>query len=479
METMSCPHNDIEEKVLFHIKPRKEDYEEAERIASIAIDLVEKCLARNNIEAEEVRIEGSYAKDTWLRGSLDIDVFIIFPREKCRKEYLHTSTHVLYKCLEENGLQPSLDYAEHPYVAFNVEGTRVEAVPACRTRPGEEPLTATDRTPLHTSYVKNRLSAEQRDEVRLLKQFFKTIGVYGAEIRVQGFSGYLTELLIVKYKCFEYTVRAIAAEWKPPVLLTLDNSLGGRTSSLRKVDWKHTPIIVPDPVDPDRNAAKAVSLKSFSKTVLASKIYVKRPSIVFFTKPMPPSLEELVSKAGDRLDRIVIVVLLFGRKRSEDVLYGIGYRVASNIATLLSHTGFTVVDYSVYVHGSDTVLVAVETLEQKLPRIRLRRGPYPWMGDYALDFISKHIQTPVGPWIGRDGRLYALQLSREYNPVDVVVEMKHQWMTKPASEARLYIALLRQLKDTVFFRELGRSDGFREWFSELIEKKPHWLREQY
>jgi len=35
-----------------------------------------------------------------------------------------------------------------------------------------------------------------------LKQFMKGIGVYGSELRRRGFSGYLTELLVINYGSF-------------------------------------------------------------------------------------------------------------------------------------------------------------------------------------------------------------------------------------------------------------------------------------
>jgi tRNA adenylyltransferase (EC 2.7.7.25) len=50
--------------------------------------------------------------------------------------------------------------------------------------------------------VISNLHREQKDEVRLLKKFMKGIGVYGAEIKVKGFSGYVAELLVYFYDSF-------------------------------------------------------------------------------------------------------------------------------------------------------------------------------------------------------------------------------------------------------------------------------------
>ena len=46
--------------------------------------------------------------------------------------------------------------------------------------------------------------------MRLLKKFLKSVGVYGAEIATSGFSGYVTEILILKYGSFESVLQEIS-----------------------------------------------------------------------------------------------------------------------------------------------------------------------------------------------------------------------------------------------------------------------------
>ena len=100
-------------------------------------------------------------------------------------------------------------FAEHPYLEIFIDGYRVDIVPCYDAKPGEW-QSATDRTPYHTDYIKAHLAKELRGEVRLLKKFMQGIDVYGAEIKVGGFSGYLCELLIMKYGSFTETMRAFA-----------------------------------------------------------------------------------------------------------------------------------------------------------------------------------------------------------------------------------------------------------------------------
>ena len=168
------------------VKPGPED---AIRIQS-AVDLVISRL--KDLDAE---VHGSFRKGTWLKGDTDVDLFVFYPRS-VGKEYL--AREALREILDRlQGLRTRLAYAEHPYVIVEVDGVEVDVVPALRVESGDQAITAVDRTPFHTRYVTSRLSDEGKDQVRLLKRFLKGIGVYGAEIRVMGFSGYVAELLTI------------------------------------------------------------------------------------------------------------------------------------------------------------------------------------------------------------------------------------------------------------------------------------------
>jgi len=48
-----------------------------------------------------------------------------------------------------------------------------------------------------------KLSNSLKEEVRILKKFFFHIDVYGAEIAKEGFSGYVSEVLISYFGSFE------------------------------------------------------------------------------------------------------------------------------------------------------------------------------------------------------------------------------------------------------------------------------------
>ncbi len=154
-----------------------------------------------------VRVEGSVAKNTWLSGEPDIDVFMRVPPSVPRESLGDVCLRVAREATK--GSVQIERFAEHPYLEAIVDGVRVNVVP-CYTAKRGEWLSATDRTPYHTDYMKKHLTAKMRSEVRLLKKFMKGTGVYGAEIKVGGFSGYLCELLILHYRTFVKTLEAFA-----------------------------------------------------------------------------------------------------------------------------------------------------------------------------------------------------------------------------------------------------------------------------
>ena len=147
---------------------------------------------------------GSAARGTWLSGTHDIDVFISFPEETPRKD-LETLGMAIAREVAKLAEHAEDRHAEHPYLNIIYKGFDVDLVPCFRVASASRIKSAVDRTPFHNDFIKPRIKGCE-DEVLLLKQFMRGGGVYGSELRTQGFSGYLTELLVIHYGSFENTV---------------------------------------------------------------------------------------------------------------------------------------------------------------------------------------------------------------------------------------------------------------------------------
>ena len=101
----------------------------------------------------------------------------------------------------------------NPYIRGIYQDHKIEIVPCYKIENATQKLSAVDRTPLHTSYIKKHLKESQKNDVRLFKQFLKGINCYGAEAEIEGFSGYLCEILILKYGSFRNII-SNAKDWK-------------------------------------------------------------------------------------------------------------------------------------------------------------------------------------------------------------------------------------------------------------------------
>jgi tRNA nucleotidyltransferase (CCA-adding enzyme) len=125
-----------------------------------------------------VDIYGSVSRDTWLAHEKDIDIFVSFPGSYTKNELEKAVTLVGVKILKKTEKR----FAEHPYIRGDFKGYHVEIIPCYLVENGSKHISAVDRTPFHDSFVKKNLGNRQ-SEVRLLKQFMKGIGCYGAEIK--------------------------------------------------------------------------------------------------------------------------------------------------------------------------------------------------------------------------------------------------------------------------------------------------------
>ncbi|WP_290900118.1 nucleotidyltransferase domain-containing protein, partial [Ferroglobus sp.] len=191
---------EVLEEVLKEVIPSEELRRKAEKAAEeLERRLKEKLKDYPDLE---FRFLGSFARDTWLPESLEIDAFILFPENYTEEELERIGLEIGKSVLDEFELR----YAAHPYVHGKVLGVEADVVPCYKLRSAEKIKSAVDRTPFHHEWLKDRIKGKEND-VRLLKRFLKASNLYGAEYKVRGFSGYLCELLIVFYGSFENLVR--------------------------------------------------------------------------------------------------------------------------------------------------------------------------------------------------------------------------------------------------------------------------------
>jgi tRNA nucleotidyltransferase (CCA-adding enzyme) len=452
-------HKDVERFVLEKVKPTMDERLEISRVVDSLKNRVRCEIEQRGLNVS-LELVGSIAKDTYIRGNVDIDLFMVFPlsvkRDKLKKHVLEIGKAVLEEWEE--------CYAEHPYIRGYYKGYDTEIVPCYRIESSSQRVTAVDRTPLHTSYVKKHLKEEQKDEVRLLKQFLKGIGCYGAEAKVEGFSGYLCELLIIRYGSF-YSLLSEANKWCYKERITLDED--------SKVDFDN-PLIVIDPVDPKRNVASALSKDKFDLFTLASRMYVKKPDLRFFypKKVKPWSISRIKKELKEREGVFVGLEIKKPRVIDENLYPQIrkSIRVIREMCESYNFKvmdiGFTVLD------EEEKVYIIIKTKDDKLPRVETHTGPPVHLKRNVDDFISKWINHPCvikEPYV-KDGRLY-VEKEREYSDVYKLLNEKLKNLSLGKDIIKEVNKGFKVLKQGELIR-----DELKEYWTTLLDGKHPWER---
>jgi len=383
------------------VKPSRREEERLGKVVDEALRL-----AREEAEGVDgivdVTLEGSAAKRTWIRGREEADIFIHFEAGVSRERLEECIIQIGSNVIRRMGGRPMLMYAEHPYVEGVVDGVTIDVVACYRVEPPNW-ISATDRTPYHTRYVLENLRPGQEEEVRLLKGFMLGCGVYGAEIKIRGFSGYLAELLTLSYGSFIKVLEA-ASSWRPPIILDPAGHYKSREEVLDV--FRDSPLIVIDPVDRSRNAAAAVSETKLSEFMLAAKLFLRNPSIRFFTRRRRRiRVAELRRMAEGR--SIVYIYFKLGEPRPRDVLWGELRRSEDGVRRALERAGFQVYRSDSWTDEEKTCLMIFELDGVRLPKYMLHRGP-PIHIAGSEEFVEKWVGGGVGPWIQGD-RLYVLR----------------------------------------------------------------------
>ncbi len=391
-------------RIIDRISPGKDEKAMYDMVAKEAMKRTEKFLGTEGISAVPVPV-GSASRDTNLSHSLrnsDVDIFVVFPRDLPRNELRRMGLRTGHAVLPE-GVEK---YAEHPYVSGFIQGVKVDVVPCYSMKEGEEKISAVDRTVLHNEYLKGVLNSSLRGEIRLLKAFLITAGIYGSEVSKSGFSGLVTELLVLRTGSFENAIRVIAGG-------------KGRISIPDSVELKKKfpdPIVVPDPVDPDRNAAAGISEENLSRLRIAGKLYLRSPSDDFFI----PATKKPAKRGGSH-DRGTAFRLVIIPKPDEvdDVVYPQANRFRKIMISILEGSGFIPVSSAIFLQ--DSILILIECERPSLPGVEKHHGP-PADSDNALDFIDKWSSSPKtmrGPYV--EGNRLVVEKEREVTDIETAI----------------------------------------------------------
>jgi tRNA nucleotidyltransferase (CCA-adding enzyme) len=353
------------------------------KLEKISKEIQKEIASYKDSRISRVLVGGSFAKGTWLENDTDIDFFVAIEPDVERKEFEELGKSVGYHALRK--YKPYLRYSEHPYVEGKVDGTRVNVVPCYRVEKSKW-KSAADRSPFHTVFMQEKLNENLKSQVRVLKKFLKAMAIYGSQIAVSGFSGYVTEVLVLKYGSFD-SVLQIFSELKPNYVISLD-------PPDEKVIEKFTsPIIIIDPIDSNRNLGAAISADCVARFVLASRQFLKNPSLEFMKKPA-----KLRSKIVKQIESNLLIIEFKIQKRSPDVLWGQLKRKLSSISKMLSNSRFEIIKKYCYTDEEKHAVFIFMIEFSNLPKITVNRGPEVYLKTETDSYIKKRGDSSIIMW---------------------------------------------------------------------------------
>jgi tRNA nucleotidyltransferase (CCA-adding enzyme) len=386
----------VVERVRSRVEPTTEERRALAETARRLADRTREAIAERPVDADVMQV-GSTARGTWVAGDRDIDLFVRFPsglsREDLQENGLAIGNEVLPEGREE--------YAEHPYVKGTFEGYEVDLVPCYRLESARDIQSAVDRTPFHNEYLEARLTENLADDVRLFKQFLKGVGAYGSDLRTQGFSGYLTELLVVEFGGFRETLEAIR-DWQPPVHVDAEDH----------AETSHDdPLVVVDPTDPERNVAAVVSTANVARVQHHARAFLQSPTVETFEPDEPEPLDaEGVREHVEARDTTPLAVVFDAPDLVEDQLYPQLYRSRDGLVRGLEGAGFSVLRAATW--AEERAVLFAELSVSELPAVARHEGPPVHVENHATGFFEKYVDTDAyGPFV--EGSRYIVERERD------------------------------------------------------------------
>ncbi|HKW04861.1 MAG TPA: CCA tRNA nucleotidyltransferase [Nitrososphaerales archaeon] len=371
------------------VTPTVREDEKLRRVADKVSNLLYSAIGDSSFP--QVVLGGSYSKGTWLKKEADIDYFLRyqpeFPREKLEKEAIQLAIGAV------KGYVVNMRYAEHPYVETFVEDVRVNLVPCYNVEKGKW-QSAVDRSPFHSEYIKSRFDQRLRLETRLLKKFVKSANAYGAEIKVRGLSGYVCEVLVLKYGSFVAALTAIS------------NFRKGETISIEPFKSAHSfesAVVILDPIDTTRNLGTAISTEKLGGLLLKSRAFLAKPSISYFT-----TYSFTRKTVNTELLKRILVIRIKNKERSADILWGELRKSASSIDRKLETLGFKVLRYEVGSDEKSESAFAFLLLDRYLGSYSPRFGPDIFRKEDLERYLSKNRKKYIISWIDSEGRVVSL-----------------------------------------------------------------------
>ncbi len=393
--------------------------QEEERMRTLSDDLLKLVRDESMKYSEVVSVElgGSYAKGTWLKGQMDLDIFVKMKKDTDEKIFEEIGKKIGFNSMKK--FKPYVRYSEHPYVEAEARGVRINVVPCYDVEHGNW-KSAADRSSFHTRFIVETFDQAKKNEVRLLKKFLKGVDIYGAEIAKEGFGGYVAEVLVHHYGTFTNVLQAAAN-------FTRSQIIGNPTKKFE------TSLIIMDPIDSNRNLGTAISTQNIGRFMLTARAFLKKPSIVFFTgkKGIP----------NKKNPKNTVIVKFNYKWRSPDTIWGQVKRGATALAGQLELAGFHVLRKSAITDEKSEAAMFFLLRSPSIEKFMIKSGPDIYRKSDSDSFIGKNSKNML-TWIDDDGKILSMQEREFYD----AKKFLHMLLKKNLSKSGIPSGIVQDIK---------------------------------
>jgi len=449
--------------VLSKIKPKSKEKNAINAVYRDISSKINEVLTKKEIKAE-LELSGSFSRDTWLTKDRDIDIFIILPYDsKYRPE------EIISLIKKQIDLPWEKRHANHPYLYSVKDGVEIEIIPCYQYEPKRKIKSAVDRSPKHKEFVVNNLPTGANEEVRLLKQFMKGIDVYGAEIKIQGFSGYLVELLIIYYQGqFLEVIQNAKALLKTSIAFSeIDDEIISK-------QFHNDAVIVIDPVDYNRNVASAVSFESITKFVAAAELFLTNPKMEFFFPKELTITKKILSEI--KASSIYYTAIIHKLPNVvADILWGQIRKLESSLFGYLTSQGIYPLKIDTIVRNEKIITVVISEHRFTPDQIWILGPPIDITS--SEKFLEKYQDKPsviYGPEI-INGRWQALQKTEKIRIDALIKKAYSEKLVTTPSHLSLSLAKIKILHQDEFLNDLSTDHKTLTFLYYLVKGKPRYM----
>ncbi|MFP4402169.1 MAG: nucleotidyltransferase domain-containing protein [Candidatus Nanoarchaeia archaeon] len=341
--TFSLPQQ-LREEILSTINP---SLDEKIKTQAVVDEFLKHLRAQGEKSPYSITFElgGSYAKDTYLKGDFDVDIFCIF-KEKIEDSLMCNFIREILESIKVSFSieQGSRTYYSGRYESSSKQSIQFECVP---TQWYENPYDAVNSTDLsihHVKFVQQEIEKNPQlcSEIRLAKQWFKANELYGAESYINGFSGHGIECLIIQLQSFERLINTLSNINKGEVF-TFHSSKDEYLKMLSKD--KHSPILMQDPIIKHRNALSALNSELFYKAKLeAIKASINPLCISQFQIPLYPNKRILYKSIfnNSKQSYVGVKIDVLENLKSKDIIGSKCKKIVQKLSQHLKSEGFQV-----------------------------------------------------------------------------------------------------------------------------------------